>query len=175
MRVSSPAWLLRTTVTLPSSPPGQVGDFIYYDTVINAIEYLNKQNIPYVLFVSPKLVGQNGYITSAQIIELSDNPLCTIGFHSRDHIYMRGLKKSEFAYEIDCKDFEKKYGIKCNYFAYPYGSTMACSLKNILAIKKSNYKAAFGTIDAKTNKKMVEKHPYYIPRINISERSLNKN
>lgn len=149
-------------------------DDVYSSAVKNAIPYLNKKSIPYVLFVSPSLIDKPGYITSSQIKELSKNPLCTFGFHSADHIFMRSLGEEKIAYEIDCSRFEQEYNIKCDYFAYPYGSVLACSFKNMRMLKRSKYKAAFGTVNASTTDKLNKKHPFYIPRIAVGEKNCRK-
>ncbi|MBR6902939.1 MAG: polysaccharide deacetylase family protein [Clostridia bacterium] len=145
-------------------------DDVYENVVLNAIPILNRYNIPFTLFISEKLVDEKGYITSKQINELKNNPLCTIGYHTKNHLMMRELSNNEIITETDCSDFEKKYGIKCNIFAYPYGSMLACSKKSTQIIKNSkNYAFAFCTINGSTNVKTAKKRRFFIPRINVCD------
>ena len=149
-------------------------DDVYEGAVLNAIPLLTEWNIPFTLFISPCLIDREGYIMSSQIEELKNNRLCTIGFHTKNHKLMRELYDTEIKNEIDCVDFEKQYGIKCEYFAYPYGSVFACSNSNIEVLEKSKYKAAFGTINSGTNVTLIERHKYYIPRLNICDETFLK-
>ena len=144
-------------------------DDVCEGAVVNAVPILRKFEIPYTLFVSTSLIDKKGYITSAQIESLNSDSLCTFGFHTKSHKLMRPLKETAITDEIDCTEFEKQYGIKCEYFAYPYGSVYACSRKNVNQLKNSKYTMAFSTINACTNKKIIARNPYYIPRINVCD------
>lgn len=149
-------------------------DDVFADAADNAIPFLETNSIPYALFVSPSLIDTEGYITSEQLRALSDNPLCTVGFHSNRHVFFRGLSEKEVEKEIDCSGFETAFDVKCDYFAYPYGSVRACSFKSIRVLANSKYKAAFGTINCASNSKSSKKHPFYVPRIVVSEKSWKK-
>ena len=149
-------------------------DDSFEGAVLNAVPILQKLNIPYTLFVSPSLTGKKEYITSEQIERLRNDPLCTIAFHTKNHKYMRFLEIAEVQEEIDCKEFEERYGIKCDYFAFPYGSVYTCSRKNINAVENSKYKAAFSTIFGFASAKSIKKDGYFIPRIGVSDNSYKK-
>ena len=142
---------------------------------LNAIPILNAYRIPFVLFVSPCFIDQEGYITSKQLKELKENPLCTIGFHSNNHHLMRQLNNEEVKKEIDCRAFEQRFDILCEFFAYPYGSVYACSYKTIDILRKSGkYSAAFGTINSSINYKKFKKNMFYLPRLTVSDKSFER-
>lgn len=144
-------------------------DDVYEGAILNAIPILREFQIPYTLFISSSLIDKKGYITSTQIENLKSDPLCTIGFHTKNHVLMRQLNNAELKNEIDCSEFEKKYDIKCQFFAYPFGSVYACSHRNIKELKSSEYLMAFGTINSSTKKSSIIKNPFYIPRINVCD------
>ena len=57
----------------------------FYD---NAWPYLKKNQIPFVLFVSTKPVGNNGYMDWDQIKEIESSEFGVIGHHSHSHDYL---------------------------------------------------------------------------------------
>ena len=144
-------------------------DDVYEGVVLNAIPLLNELHIPFTLFIAPCFIDKEGYIKSSQIKELKNNPLCTIGFHTNNHKLMRNLSKTEANNEIDCNEFERKYGVHCEYFAYPYGSVYACAKRNIDLLAKSNYKMAFSTINSAVSENFIKRNRVYIPRINVCD------
>ena len=147
-------------------------DDVHESVYSNAIPFLIKHSIPFTLFIANAFINQNGYLTSRQILELTNNPLCTIGFHSNSHVIMRGLDKTSIKKEIDCSELMHEYSVDCDYFAYPYGSIYACSNQVIKTVKDSGrYKAAFGTINCSTNYKTITKEPFYIPRLTVSDQT----
>ena len=63
--------------------------------------YLKKEKIPFILFVSTKSVGKNGYMTWNQIKELDLTNTAYIGNHSHKHSYLVNLKSEDFIIDID--------------------------------------------------------------------------
>ena len=149
-------------------------DDIFVNVITNALPILEKYNIPFTVFITSEYIDQPGYISDEQLKQLISHPLCTIGFHAQKHVLMREHKNEEIAQIANAHLFEKKYGIHCDYFAYPYGSIYACPKRAIKEVAKLGYSAAFGTIDSAVNRKTVLKNLYYIPRICVSDRTANK-
>ena len=56
----------------------------FYD---NAWPYLKKNQIPFVLFVSTKPVGNNGYMNWEQIKEIERSKFGVIGHHSHSRLF----------------------------------------------------------------------------------------
>ena len=63
--------------------------------------YLEKEKIPFILFVSTESVGKNGYMTWNQIKELEKKNTVYIGNHSHTHEYLVNFKNKEFINDID--------------------------------------------------------------------------
>ena len=145
-------------------------DDIYASVVQNAVPVLNEFQIPFTLFISASYIDTPNYIRSEEIRALSQNPYCEIGYHTATHSKMRSLKNDIAVFEQTNSDiFSKTYGICCRYFAYPYGSVYMCPKRVQKAVARMGYDAAFGTIHSGTNAKMIEKHRFYIPRLNVNE------
>ena len=146
-------------------------DDVYKNIIYNAVPYLNDNKIPFTLFITHDLLDKEGYITSQELSELMGNPLCTIGYHTKTHPLLRSLSVDHAKEECDATSFEKILGARCEYFAYPYGSVFAISKRNQKTIKDLNYKLGFSTLHATTNKKLIKRNPFYIPRLNVTSKT----
>lgn len=146
-------------------------DDIYESAYLNAIPILKKNNIPFTVFICPDLIGKPGYINKAQLKELCLMENCEIAFHLNHHLFTRKMKKDIFLNEIDCSNFENEYGIKCSYFAFPYGSMFASkrfgSKKHLLA----RYKKTFSTTFAHISLTTYMKKRHFLPRMTYSEKT----
>jgi peptidoglycan/xylan/chitin deacetylase (PgdA/CDA1 family) len=145
----------------------------FESTYINAFPVLIKHNIPFTVFISPKFIGQKGYMTKQQLILLSNQKLCTIGHHSYSHPILRNFSKREKIYEIASskKILESMINKKVKVFAYPYGSIFAVSSEDIKIAKKSDYECAFSTIKGTITKKDLKNDRlFFLPRVNISKK-----
>lgn len=79
------------------------------------------------------------------IIELSKNPLCTIGGHTVSHPALNMLSDSDFKKEV-LEGIEKIESItnkKISHFAYPYGSTNEIGERELRLIKEFCFKTVF--------------------------------
>ena len=148
-------------------------DDIFANVLTNAVPILEKYNVPFTVFITLEYIDQLGYISGEQIKQLIKNPLCTIGFHASKHIMMREHTNAEIAKIVNATLFSEKYNVECDYFAFPYGSMYACPKRAIREVAKLNYKAAFGTINSPVNERTVRKNRYYIPRVCVSNQSLD--
>lgn len=149
-------------------------DDIFQDAYKNAFPILIEKNIPFCVFIAENYIDKPGYITSDELEQLSQQPLCTIGYHTKNHGMMRTLSSSEIEYELDCHDFARRIGNRIRYFAFPYGSVYACSLKSIQAAAEQPYALVFSTISTACTKKWMKKKYKFIPRININEDNFRK-
>ncbi len=131
----------------------------------NAWPYLKKKKIPFILFISTREVGKNGYMTWEQIIEIENSNIGVIGNHSHSHDYLADLKKDKIEKDINdsIEIFKKKLGYNPIYFSYPFGEY---NLEFIEIIKKK-FSFAFGqhsgVIDLSKNK-------FELPRFPINEK-----
>lgn len=149
-------------------------DDMFSDAYENAIPILRKRGLPYTVFISTGLLDTNGYISSAQLQELSKDPLCTIGAHSQSHLIMRALPKEEIVNETDKHCIENLIGHKIELFAYPYGSYYACNKKVREIVSRAGYRYAFSTVDASLDSKYAKSNLFFLPRININDRNFLK-
>lgn len=131
----------------------------------NAYPILQKNGIPFTLFVSIELLDKPNYITTEQLLRLSKDPLCTIGSHGMHHTYFSKLTKQQLESEfVESKNhLEKLINKEVKLFAFPYGSFFASGLTN-KSIVLRYYKYAFSTIPTPISKGLFKK--YFLPRIN---------
>jgi len=108
----------------------------------NAWPYLKNKKIPFILFVSTREIGKNGYMTWDQIREVQNSKLGIIGNHSHTHDYLVDLNNKKINYDIDqsIKIFKKELGYNPNYFSYPFGEYSL----DFINIIKQNFNFAFG-------------------------------
>ena len=130
----------------------------------NAWPYLKSKKIPFILFVSTKPVGSNGYMTWEQINEIEKEDFVFIGNHSHSHEYLLNIEHEAFIKDINksIEIFKKKLGYNPKYFSYPFGEY---SLKQKLYIKE-NFEIAFGQHSGVID---VNKDKFELPRFPINE------
>ncbi len=148
-------------------------DDIFENAYRNAFPLLNERKIPYTVFITTEYVDKEGFITTEQLNELKENPLCTIGFHANRHLLMRELNNQEIKENVNSQYFEDKFGIKCEYFAFPYGSVYACP-KRAIELAKGKYLAVFSTINSTVSAEQLDKSNSFIPRLCVNDKTWNK-
>jgi len=133
---------------------------------LNAWPLLKSKKIPFILFVSTREIGKNGYMTWEQIRELESNNFVEIGNHSHSHEYLVDWDNDKIKSDLNesIKIFNKELGYSPIVFSYPFGE-YSNDLKKIVA--DLNFKFAFGqhsgVIDI--TKKFLE-----LPRFSINEK-----
>ncbi len=98
----------------------------------NAWPVLKKRKIPFILFVSTREVGKNGYMTWLQIKEIESSGLATIGNHSHTHEYLIDWEEKKIRDDLEksIKIFEKELGYSPKLFSYPFGEYSTILKKN---------------------------------------------
>ena len=134
----------------------------FYD---NAWPYLEKNQIPFVLFVSTEPVGNKGYMNWEQIKEIEQSEFGVIGHHSHSHDYL--IDKSEEVFLNDIKSsnriFKEKLGYIPTLFSYPFGEYSGFMRDYI----SQNFKIAFGQHSGIID---VNKNKFELPRFPINEK-----
>jgi len=127
--------------------------------------YLKKQKIPFILFVSTEAIGQNDYMTWAQIKEVEQESFAFIGNHSHSHNYLVDLNDSDFIADIKASSFlfNKNLGYNPIFFSYPFGEYSSKIKKYI----SKNFKYAFGQHSGVID---INKNRYELPRFPINEK-----
>ena len=141
-------------------------DDAFQSFYLNAWPILKNKKIPFILFVSTRDVGNNGYMTWEQIKEIEKSNLATIGNHSHSHEYLIDWNNEKIKTDIEksIEIFNEKIGYSPKIFSYPFGE-YSNSLKKI--VFDFNFEFAFGqhsgVIDI--TKKFLE-----LPRFPINEK-----
>jgi len=127
--------------------------------------YLKKEKIPFILFVSSKAVGGNGYMTWDQINEIDKESTVYIGNHSHSHDYLVDLKNKNFISDIVTSSsvFNERLGYNPIFFSYPFGE-YSLFIKEYIS---KNFKFAFGQHSGVIDK---NKDRHELPRFPINEK-----
>ena len=127
--------------------------------------YLKKEKIPFILFVSTKTVGKNGYMTWGQIKELEKETTVYVGNHSHTHNHLVDLKNQDFKNDIDTATiiFNENLGYNPIFFSYPFGE-YSSSIKKYIS---KNFKFSFGQHSGVID---INKNRYELPRFPINEK-----
>ena len=142
-------------------------DDVPSDVYENAYPILRKKQIPFALFVSNKYIGQDGFLSEEQIVELSNDPLCTIGAHTMTHPVLRNVTNSWEELHDSKTSLERLINKNVDFLAYPYGRHSSVSYKVRKQAKRAGFKSAFSTISAVINSKSA-KSRFFLPRVVIN-------
>ena len=131
----------------------------------NAWPYLKNKKIPFILFISTREIGKNGYMTWDQIREVQNSKIGIIGNHSHTHDYLVDLSNKKINYDIDqsIKIFKKELGYNPNYFSYPFGEYSL----DFINIIKQNFNFAFGQHSGVID---LSKDNFQLPRFPINKK-----
>lgn len=137
-----------------------VPDNFYY----NAFPILKRLDIPFTLFITTDYIDKPGFLTKNQLLELDNDPLCTIGAHTISHPMLRKVTNSQEELQVSKSTLESLLGHEIIYMAYPYGRQTSVSRRIMSETKNAGYCCAFGTIQSKISD-CSSRNMYYIPRI----------
>ena len=127
--------------------------------------YLEKNNIPFILFISTQPVGKSGYMTWDQIREIEESKLGTIGHHSHTHEYLIDMTNDDFINDIKTASyiFKEKLGYVPSIFSYPFGE-YSKFMKDYISNK---FTIAFGQHSGVID---LNKDKFELPRFPINEK-----
>ena len=146
-------------------------DDIFESAFINAFPLLEERGIPYTVFISSEYIDKPSFVTASNIEQLKSSALCTIGFHGEKHLMMRGLSDNEIAQVTSQKRFESEFNVKCEAFAFPYGSIYACPKRAYKEVFKNSYRYVFSTVNSSTTSKKIKSEDVSVPRLCVSDSS----
>jgi peptidoglycan/xylan/chitin deacetylase (PgdA/CDA1 family) len=135
---------------------------------------LKERSVPFTVFVTYSLLDSPNYLTKDQLIELSQDPLVTIGSHCVHHIPLAKASKEDQQKELlaSHEALEALLQKKILYLAYPYGQYNDDTLS---ILKESQaYTHAFLACGSFLTAHRL-RHPYTLPRMNISNKHFNDN
>ncbi len=132
----------------------------------NAWPILKEKKIPFILFISTREVGSNGYMNWEQIKNISKEDFVEIGNHSHTHEYLvdENLETIKRDIVTSINIFKKNMGHNSNFFSYPFGEY---SLEFKELIKSLGFKYALGQHSGVIDE---TKDFYELPRFPINEK-----
>jgi peptidoglycan/xylan/chitin deacetylase (PgdA/CDA1 family) len=139
----------------------------YADNYIFAYPILQEYNLPATIFVIVNAVSKQGYLDYAQIREMADSEIITIGSHTLTGAYLPGREISELKREIGIS--KRRLQVYLNkdvdFFCYPIGGFTPW-IQEI--VKKNGYKAAC-TTNRGTHKGFLKDDIFALKRIKVKE------
>lgn len=141
----------------------------YENNYTNAFPVLKELGLEATIFISPALIGEEGYSTWEQIIDMRESGLVAIGSHSMTHAYLPDLPQQKLDMEI----FDSKRSIESHIrkdvsaFSYPAGGFNDYVRERVI---KAGYKIAVAT---NPGKKYPRHDLFAMKRIRISGTSDN--
>ena len=135
-----------------------------------AYPLLRKYRIPFTVFIVTDFIDQPGYLTTSQIIEMSHDPICSIGSHGVTHLVFPKLSYAEKENELKRSKeiLEKIIDKSVCYFAYSHGQYDHDTLKLV----KKYYSKAFTAGGLGLNNFPLVRNKYLYQRLNFSNDSV---
>lgn len=139
-------------------------DDVPHNFITTAYHILHELEIPFTLFITTSFLNDPNYLSKEDIIQLSKDPLCTIGAHTVTHPMLRKCTDPYTEIVQSKQELEQILGKPVNYLAYPYGRRTAVSHKIEKLAQKAGFKLAFGTIQTPISFR-TSKRKFYLPRV----------
>ena len=120
----------------------------YENNYMNAFPVLKEFGLEATIFISPALIGEEGYSTWEELIDMAESGLIAIGSHSMTHAYLPDLPQQKLDMEI----FDSKRSIESHIrkdvlaFSYPAGGFNDYVREEVI---KAGYKIAVATSPGK--------------------------
>ena len=126
---------------------------------------LKKRSIPFSIFIVTDFLDKEGYISTSELIEMSKDPLVTVGSHGVTHKILKGMPIQEQIDELKSSKaiLEKIIDSDVEIFAYSHGQFDDNTIR--LLKKYKFYKYIFGTGGLPLNF-ITKKYIYNLPRFN---------
>lgn len=136
-----------------------------------AFPFLRDNNIPFTFFVVTDFLDMPGYITTKQLIEMSQSSCATVGSHGTSHTIFTKMNEEQKLCELvnSKKKLEDLICKPVNYFAYSHG-VYDSETPKLMGV----YKRAFSTLNKPYNF-FTCRNVYTIPRLNMDENNYEEN
>lgn len=152
-----------------------------YDSVFEyAYPVLKANNVPFIIFVTPKLIDtidpwhKHPMITMEHLKEMAKDPLCIIGAHAMVHKPFRTYSETTAKTSIvESKQWlEKTFGKQVDFFAFPFGRRVEVSNANIHTLSQCDYCCGFSALDGSLKQKWFSTR-WFVPRILVDDVYVN--
>lgn len=157
----------------PDRPTGRAAvtfDDGLEDVYTIAYPFLKGENIPFTVFVLTDKLDQPGYLTTAQLKEIAQDPLVTIGSHGTDHTRLSRTDRDKQYHELHAskEKLEALLGRPCAFFAYPFGAYNETTLD---LMQSAGYALAYA-VRGRPLLPGNHRDPYTLPRLSIDDSTL---
>lgn len=97
--------------------------------------------------VDPLALSDPYFMTWSELKQLAEDPLVQIGAHTLTHPSLAQLPAHEAGYEIEKSKrvLEGNLGIEVRHFAYPFGGTANCGIREFRLAEQAGFKTAVTT------------------------------
>ena len=151
-------------------------DDIYDSVYKNAYPILKELKVPFIVFVTPKLIDtidswhKHPMITMEHLREMAKDPLCIIGAHGVEHKMFRNysVKEAKQSMEKSKQWLEKTFGKQVDFFAFPFGRRVEVSNANIHTLSQCDFYCGFSALDGSLKQKWFSTR-WFLPRILVDD------
>ena len=152
-------------------------DDIYDSVYTNAYPILKALNVPFIVFITPKLIDtidpwhKHPLITLKHLKEMASNPLCIIGAHGIEHKMFRNYSDKQAKQSMDESRqwLEQTYSKPVEFFAFPFGRNVEVSKANIRTLSECDYHCGFSALDGSLMQKWFSGR-WFLPRILVDDK-----
>lgn len=137
-----------------------------YDDVYDyALPVLKEFRVPAILFISPGLLGEDGFLTKDQVIALQKAGMI-LGSHGMTQAYLPDLNEEQRRYEIfeSKRRLEAMFGQRIDFFAYPVGGFDE-GIKGL--VREAGYQ---GAVTTNRGRDRANRDPFELNRIRLSDK-----
>lgn len=161
--------LIKAKSKIPQNTVVITFDDGYEDNYLQAYPILKKYNLPATIFIIVDFIGRPGYMNEAQLKELAQSGLITLGSHTMTHPVLTKIDENLLDKEISGskKVLEEKTGLPINLFSYPLGAFNESVRRKVI---EAGYKGAVAT---NPGKNYPNNDSYVLKRMRISENAGN--
>jgi len=152
-------------------------DDIYDSVFENAYPVLKALNVPFIVFITPKLINtidplhKHPMISMEHIKEMAADPLCIIGAHGIEHKPFRNYspKEAKQSMSESMQWLEQICGKPVEFFAFPFGRVVEVSKTNIRSLSEWDYYCGFSALDGSLKQKWFSGQ-WFLPRILVDDK-----
>ena len=142
------------------------------DVYTIAYPFLKSKQIPFTIFVLTDMLDTPGYLTTAQLLEMNDDPLVTIGAHGTLHRVLTDITIDACKNEIftSKEKLERILQKHVSIFAYSHGQYNA---QIVDMVKEAGYQYGF-SVRGRPFQFIEYSNKLTLPRFNIDSTTINR-
>lgn len=117
----------------------------YMDFYTDVFPILKKENVKAVEYVITDFLNRPNFMFTSQVRDIAKSPLVEVGDHTINHVWLKGMARSQADYEVSQskKDLENIIKAPVLSFAYPFG---AFDEQAIDIVKNAGFTNAVSTV-----------------------------